>query len=1076
MYLSRPSKPSLRDTDMKLLAYSLAVERRKKVTRACDYCKKRKYKCIGTAPCDLCKKKKIPCEFLIVDRRTTKGKGTEGEVPTLAQLKNKLPEDISVGKYHDSAPHRASYPTDYSQPSPQGTYGHQTNQQYYENDPYQRLQPLQVSYSELQQTSQPIQQFTAHQHQQSPPQTFPNYAYEQKFVQFRPSASQPYVVSPLINGTMQYTPYYSLPSDHHTPRGQPIGLYPSSYTQNSVPFLIPNQQEATQASNQENLRAKNNATTQTAEVSDDNRAQGTHFIEKSDKQDSHIASKPQITKNSEDNVLNSDEPETKRKKLSLENPFNGTLGFTKQPSANPQHHCLAHFTIRHDRLGLPNIANHHSTENLDSSPSPLLTAVQKLPPASKLLKVTYIPKSLQPLLSFPMEEKEEDTREVTRNSTNAEKSTPKSLQGLPTPKKTSDSESDEGNTESKDNNIVFDSKTSTRYIGESSPLLVLFEARKIFSNKIGESDFTRDVLGICFLDEPVQLRPCVTVGLPSREACEGLIQIFQSNINQSWYIFNKKYFEHDIIDFVYNAQEQGTRDQCLHKVALLHLTLALGLYFANLSHNPVEKLLTPEMTSTAFFNSGFNIVRNTVDDGKLWLTEAYFLIHFYYQSKGNRSTSWLMLGNAIRNAQALGLHRKYINESYTDKQVACHRRKLWVSLYVCDRISSILLGRPLLIGDYDWDDFDVHEELIESEPDNRINLMCLIEIAKVAVINGKTVHNFYLSGKINPFRAEKLAIEFKSWSMNLPSEIQIHKILNYLSEKSEISNPTNKVRSDNFLVFALHLAQMYGIMLLTRPFFLYTAFRHSKGLKQSSRSQEIMMHFCRANVKALVLTIVMIHFYMQQYTERVELYAAVNCCFMAAIPLGLSVLHRKLDPSFVDDYDTMQIMKHLETARKILETLGPICEPSVRLCKIVTMMKLALLEKYPDLTVERSQSADITVNTPENIGNDSDVAKDEAITNTPIEHLEIYEYKSRMNSQGASYVSVNRKSSCAFPSLGQEFPTEISMDQEQPLEMLLDFHEHFVPQGAHPWASEEVEKPQDLYNIGTSDILFDNNL
>lgn len=56
------------------------LEKRTKVSRACDYCKKRKFKCSGVAPCELCTKKGIECEFSIIDRRTIRRKNKKRTV------------------------------------------------------------------------------------------------------------------------------------------------------------------------------------------------------------------------------------------------------------------------------------------------------------------------------------------------------------------------------------------------------------------------------------------------------------------------------------------------------------------------------------------------------------------------------------------------------------------------------------------------------------------------------------------------------------------------------------------------------------------------------------------------------------------------------------------------------------------------------------------------------------------------------------------------------------------------------------------------------------------------------------
>lgn len=52
---------------------SVPNSRRRKVTNACDNCKKRKYKCTGEQPCYLCQKRGNECDYLILDKRSLKG-------------------------------------------------------------------------------------------------------------------------------------------------------------------------------------------------------------------------------------------------------------------------------------------------------------------------------------------------------------------------------------------------------------------------------------------------------------------------------------------------------------------------------------------------------------------------------------------------------------------------------------------------------------------------------------------------------------------------------------------------------------------------------------------------------------------------------------------------------------------------------------------------------------------------------------------------------------------------------------------------------------------------------------------
>ncbi|GJJ07349.1 hypothetical protein Clacol_001550 [Clathrus columnatus] len=64
--------------------------------------------------------------------------------------------------------------------------------------------------------------------------------------------------------------------------------------------------------------------------------------------------------------------------------------------------------------------------------------------------------------------------------------------------------------------------------------------------------------------------------------------------------------------------------------------------------------------------------------------------------------AWLVIGQAVRIAQDLGLHRtpKHLRLSHVEKQT---RRKVWWSVYTLDRMLAIALGRPLGVDDRDCD-------------------------------------------------------------------------------------------------------------------------------------------------------------------------------------------------------------------------------------------------------------------------------------------------------------------------------------------------------------------------------------
>ena len=79
-------------------------------------------------------------------------------------------------------------------------------------------------------------------------------------------------------------------------------------------------------------------------------------------------------------------------------------------------------------------------------------------------------------------------------------------------------------------------------------------------------------------------------------------------------------------------------------------------------------------------------------------------------------------------------------------------------------------------------------------------------------------------------KAETIAIELKKWSFKLPSTIQIDKILKTSQTQIsyEIDSSVRPAMSDNYPILLIHIMQLYGVMLLGKPIFMYLLFKKTK--------------------------------------------------------------------------------------------------------------------------------------------------------------------------------------------------------------------------------------------------------
>ncbi|KAI0254283.1 fungal-specific transcription factor domain-containing protein [Lactifluus subvellereus] len=82
--------------------------------------------------------------------------------------------------------------------------------------------------------------------------------------------------------------------------------------------------------------------------------------------------------------------------------------------------------------------------------------------------------------------------------------------------------------------------------------------------------------------------------------------------------------------------------------------------------------------------------------------QCFILMSSFLCSVNCLPQAWLLIGQAVRAAQDLGLHRspRRLNVSTIDKET---RRKIWWGVYTLDRMLALALGRPIGAEDVDCD-------------------------------------------------------------------------------------------------------------------------------------------------------------------------------------------------------------------------------------------------------------------------------------------------------------------------------------------------------------------------------------
>ncbi|KAI5967892.1 hypothetical protein CANMA_002660 [Candida margitis] len=913
----------------------LPPEKRQKVSTACDSCKKRKFKCTGSNPCDLCVRKGYECTYTVIDKRSLKSErlqrlkeqkrlqeeiqakggsvvqsGSEGKAEsnyvhhTPQQNKFQQPEFIPLPYLQQQRPQAPQ-----QQPSFAGIY--EAAQQQQQHQPYPKQQITPPDAPPYQSPQQQVPQYQQHQQYQAPPnfqqpppppppphqhqhQQYPPYhQFQRASVPISPNyppqpyphqGFQPYSSDPrpVYQGgpshpPPDYPPYNQAPfygpPGHQFPPGSQLPHPVAAPAASQSPPIPPSQQRSLSVNYQ-------------------------HETQQASQYEHEHQPLPSCPLNKKFNLETSskeDVPEDKK-----------------------------HLVTQSSPSGKNELDTPHQDAGIPTPNSPASNLAEKSVASS-------IPKFLQPLLSFSsILTKKRSTRAFGQTLGEDEAS-----EGTTTPNKKRKNKDknttalklnsqDEANAvideeianeisgeidslESKDgvsnqagkSCILLNDKSGTfRYMGETSPLSVLYETRNIFYQYVGKTKLTEDLRGCPVVDKPLKLTAEVVMQLPAPDERDVYITQFKRNINDTFFVYDLDKFYSDIVDRVYSDPINVENET---KLVQLYFVLAIGATYFSFSNKDPQPTLGAQ-----YFESGLLILKSLVEDSEMWCVLAHYLQFHYYQSILKKSTAWIHLNLAIKFAQSLGLHRNFVNEQFSNLTDECeYRKRIFRSLYSSDRISSVFIGRPLAINDYDWDDptrYKSSKTLISSSLN--FNAKCQIELARISHLIGKIVANFYQNRIIDINRTKNLAVQLKLWSKDLDSLLSVENLF----KPHEITH--NEDGGNTQIVLMMHLLQLFAIMLLCRPFFLYDAvsqvnatFPKTITLKDKSSSRQ----FIHAATKASILAVKLMNHYINtsfKEVKRMECYIIITCCFYSSIFIGISILNGGYQ--FDDDDDEGQ--------------------------------------------------------------------------------------------------------------------------------------------------------------------------
>ncbi|KAL8852548.1 MAG: hypothetical protein Q9221_002544 [Calogaya cf. arnoldii] len=183
-----------------------------------------------------------------------------------------------------------------------------------------------------------------------------------------------------------------------------------------------------------------------------------------------------------------------------------------------------------------------------------------------------------------------------------------------------------------------------------------------------------------------KFRPAGTTGLdfsdlPPKQVADELLYLYRISFHATfplldWTTFNQEY------ESVYRKQSLQEIPQAWS--ALLLAVFACGTLPRYLRDGP------------EYSEKSRNLLDLSADDLTLDHVRTAVLTSVLLVELNRKSAGWTWLGIAVRMGQDIGLHVSDVKGSYIDQVVG---RPVWWTVYVCDRLLSLELGRPAMIHD-----------------------------------------------------------------------------------------------------------------------------------------------------------------------------------------------------------------------------------------------------------------------------------------------------------------------------------------------------------------------------------------
>lgn len=170
--------------------------------------------------------------------------------------------------------------------------------------------------------------------------------------------------------------------------------------------------------------------------------------------------------------------------------------------------------------------------------------------------------------------------------------------------------------------------------------------------------------------------------LPPKDQADYFVHIYWTLVHPMFPILDRQAFHKAYADLCSPSSPVDVDDPIM--VSQINLIFALGC-----QHSETFEMDTREATAKTFFDRATELLNlDSIDSGSLETVQCFLLMVHYLQSTKYLARNWMLVGIAIRMAQALRLHRVETSAQQDPKRRELYRR-VWHGCLFMDRYTIL---------------------------------------------------------------------------------------------------------------------------------------------------------------------------------------------------------------------------------------------------------------------------------------------------------------------------------------------------------------------------------------------------